>query len=176
MNWNPKDDPPPGKFLRLVRWIQRAELARLREKCAPLAWGIATAAFGFSAGLSHYKVNAIVAGVLPVAITVAAVLAGFQSTAHSLMFVLIETPVVRSLRVSGHYDRLVAYFKESSRSLSWFIALAVVAMILQACRITLPWHDRVVPAALSFLFVWAFAANCRVNRLMVKLLLRAGKN
>jgi hypothetical protein len=134
-------------------------------------------AAGAAAALLHLpcgQLHALVVQVVPVTITVAAILAGFQATAESLLLAQVESRLVRSLSESGHYQKLVDYFRESARSLSWFIALAIAVLVMDACRVRVPYHERLVPAALAFFFVWAFAANSRVSRLMIAILRKAG--
>jgi hypothetical protein len=123
------------------------------------------------ASLPHTSVAAITTSVLPVALTVIAVLGGFVTTAQSLLLVLTDKPVVARLRESGHYQSLIGYFSEVGRSMVCFFAVAISVQILHACNLRLPLHDRSVPALLAGCFIWVCLSSVRMNRLMFKLLL-----
>ena len=168
--------PPSGRLEAFRRRLHVLEFERLQEEWSPLIWAVVAGLAGALAGLSATSVNEIVGVVVPVAISVAAVMAGFQTTGQSLMLVLIDSPVIRSLRASGHYERLVSYFWASIRTLAVFIGLALAVLVLKSCRLRVPFHERAVPALLAFSFAWAAAASLRMNRLMIKLLLYKGSS
>lgn len=145
---------------------------RLWEASSPFLLGLCAGLAGLLARLPADSVDRLVRDVVPVAISVAAVLAGFQTTAQSLMLVLIDTPAMKALRATGHYEKLVGFFWASMRTLARFIAFALVVMVCDACRYRLPWHERTVPALLAFSFVRAALTTIRMGRLTIKLLLK----
>jgi hypothetical protein len=156
---------------RIRAFWQGRELDRRWEVWRPRALGLLAAAVAAWAGLQHTSVTAIVTGVLPVALTVTAILAGFVTTAQSMLLVLMDRPVIARLRVSGHYDSLVGYFREVGHSMTCFIAVAISVLVLHACSLQLPVHDRLVPASLAGCFIWVCVSGLRMNSLMFKLLL-----
>jgi hypothetical protein len=168
-------DYPPLPRPRIVERIrvfwQGRELGRRWEAWRPRALGLLAAAVAARAGLQHTSVTAIVTGVLPIALTVTAILAGFVTTAQSMLLVLMDRPVVARLRASGHFEPLVGYFREVVRSMACFIAVAISVLVLDACGVRLLQHDRLVPAALAGCFIWVCFSGLRMNRLMLKLLL-----
>ena len=152
-------------------FVERTQIARRWEAWRPRALGLLAAAGAASAGLQHASVDAIATGVLPVALTVTAILAGFVTTALSMLLVLLDKPVVTRLRASGHYESLVGYFREVIHAMGCFVGVATGVLVLHACKKLLPWHDYLVPASLAGCFVWVCASGLRMNRLMLKLLL-----
>ena len=127
-----------------------------------------------AASTPRESVDAIVAGSLRDAISVAAIIAAFQMTGMSLMLVLIDSPIVQSLRATGHYERLIAFFRSSARTLALFIGIALTVRVLGDCHVRLPAHEKTVPALLAFTFVLAVTSSMRMVRLLVKLLLHKG--
>jgi hypothetical protein len=163
--------PPPRLGERVRAFVQRTQLARRWEAWRPRAIGLLAATGAAWAGLQHTSVTAIVTSVLPVALTVTAILAGFVTTAQSMLLVLMDLPVIARLRASGHYDALVGYFLEVVRSMACFVAVAISILVVRACGLQLPAHDRLVPALLAGCFTWVCLSGLRMNRLMLKLLL-----
>ena len=135
----------------------------------PRAIGFLAATVVACAGLRHASVVAIVTSVLPVVLTTTVILAGFATIARSLL--LMDRAAVARLRTSGHYDSLVGCFWEVDRAMVGFVAVAVSILVLHACGLRLPAHDRLVPAALAGCFIWVCFSGLEMNRLMLKLLL-----
>jgi hypothetical protein len=163
--------PPPGVVERVRTFCQDRQLARRWEAWRPLSLGFLAAIVVACAGLQHTSVTAIVVDVLPVALTMTVILAGFVAVAHSLLLVSVERRVIARLRASGHYDALVGYFCEAGRSAVCFAAVAISILVLHACGLRLPVHDRLVPAALAGCSAWACLSALRIHRIMFKLAL-----
>jgi hypothetical protein len=163
--------PPPGFVERFLGHVERLQVARRWEQWHPLGLAIIVGMVTALVGLSRKSVDATVTLVLPTAVTVAAMLAGFLTTAQTLLLVLISTPAVQSLRRSGHFDRLVRFFWEVGRAFICFIGAALVSMAVTVCGGTFPAHDRLLPAVLAGTFVWAALTSVRMSRLITKLLL-----
>jgi hypothetical protein len=162
--------PPPGVIERVRTFCQVRQLARRWEAWRPLTLGFLAAVVVACAGLRHTSVTAIVVDVLPVALTMTVILAGF-AVAQSLLLLSVERPVIARLRASGHYDALVGYFCEATRSAVCFVTVAISILFLHACGMRVPAHDRLVPSALAGCFVWACLSARRITRLMLKLAL-----
>lgn len=124
------------------------------------------------AGMRDRSVDAIIANVLPIALAIVAILAGFITTAQSLLLVLLDAPVMARLRASGHYEVLIGYFRGVGRSLAWFLVLAMAILIAHACEARLVFYNRLVPALLAGLFVWTCASGLRMNHLMFTILIK----
>ena len=141
-----------------------------------MAWhsrapGFLAATAAACAGLSHASVVAITTDVVPVALTRTAILAAFVMIARSLRLLLVGRAVVARYRASGHWDLLDGCLWEARRSMICFASVAISVLILHACDVRLPVHDRLVPAALAGGFTWVCSSGLRMNSLMFKLLL-----
>jgi hypothetical protein len=167
--------PPPGPLERLQTWYEDVQGARRHEQYGPSAWALVAGGVAGGLGLSLTAVQGLVVSLVPSALTVAALLAGFQTTALSLMLVLMKTPALVALRDTVHYGRLVQYFWAASRTLCAFIAVALLVLALTSIHVQIPGHTRIVPAVLAFTFVRSALSSLRVNRLMTKLLLQNGR-
>jgi hypothetical protein len=127
----------------------------------------------FILGVSEATYARLAANVFPVALNAAAVFAGFQAASQSVMLAVLDSPTMKALRKSGHYQLLVDYQWGLIRTLFWFIFAGLAVLTLGSAGMSGPSFRRTGAAALASLFTWLFLACLRAARLMVKLL-RAG--
>lgn len=145
-------------------------MARLLEERLPFLLAVLAGLLAGAKGPSRESMGRIVSDVLPITIGAASVLAGFLGISLSVMLALIDSSIVKSLRVTGHFQRLVGYFWASVSALCLYVGVALALLLLRACEVRLPWHERTAAASVAFTSVWALLACRRVGRLLVKLL------
>jgi hypothetical protein len=162
--------PEPGWGERSRRWARAMHVAAHYERWYPLGWALVAGALSCCWPLDRNQVDRLISIVLPVAISVAAILAGFQTTAQSVMLALMDSPSARFLRRTGHYDTLVGFHWVAIASLLVFIAVALAILAAKAIGDGVNQHGRLIPGVLVCLFILATAASFRVMRLMFKLL------
>jgi hypothetical protein len=164
--------PNPGLIEQIRSVSDSWELPRRWEEHHPRALALLAAVVAGLIGLPHESVTRITSDVVPPLLTVTAILAGFAATAESLLLALMDYPIIKSLRDSGRFEKLVGYFREVGRSMGSLIAVATLVLVLQACDARLPLHGRFVPALLGGCFLWVCLSGVRTNRLIFKLLLK----
>lgn len=110
-------------------------------------------------------------------IDAAAVLAGFQVTALTLLLSIADKPIVRRLKELGFYDRLIGYHWQAIIALLVWLVLSLALLAIQGgtadtngtpidLGATTRWSAIVLTAAC----VAATCASFRVTRLLVALL------
>lgn len=109
------------------------------------------------------------------ALDAAAVLAGFQSTALSLLLTLVSSPPIKYLRRVGLFEQLVWYHAHAIGALLLCIAFFVALLASMGVNDTFGDWSRPVGAIVSLLVVAAMLAACRVTWLMVRVLIKHGK-
>ena len=136
---------------------------------------------GFAAATSVYVWNptpdAVYAALnksLSSALDAAAVLAGFQSTALSLLLTLVNSPPIKKLRRISLFRPLVLYHAHAIGALLFCIAAFVLLLAVMGVYATLGDWSRLVGAFVSMLVVAAMLAACRVTWLMVRVLVKHG--
>ena len=100
---------PPGLFERMHRACRVHGVALWAEKLYPTALGTVAGLMAGTSTFTEAQVDALVTDVLPVAISVTAILAGFQATAKAMMLAIIRSEAVEFLKRTGHYGSVVGY-------------------------------------------------------------------
>jgi hypothetical protein len=137
----------------------------------PLAFGAITCF-----GLAHFAVSdevfrSIMDRVMPTAISVAAILAGFQGAGQAVLLGILESGTISYLKRTGHYKRLVLFLWRAILLLFVSVILALVVLVRYASGKT-PWLNTTwTLAILAGCFVWAVMASYRINWLMFRVLL-----
>lgn len=165
--------PPPNlleRISRFRRWYRGSVLRGAIERWHPFALGVVAGVLGWKAGLTDANVRGLLDKVLSDAVSVAAVLAGFQATAQSVMMSLIESPAWAFLKKVKHDRVLVSYHWTAIWTLLAFVGVSLGFLALDAVGYDVTKWTRLVPATLALLIVWGAAANIRIIRLMADLL------
>lgn len=158
------------RFNRYRRWYRGSVLRGAIERWHPFVVGLGAAVLGWEAGLTDADIRGLLDKVLSDAVSVAAVLAGFQATAQSVMMSLIESPAWAFLKKVKHDQALVRYHWTAIWTLLAFVGVSLAFLALDAVGFQVTSWTRAVPASLSLLIVWGAAANIRIIRLMTHLL------
>jgi hypothetical protein len=108
------------------------------------------------------------------ALDAAAVLAGFQSTALSLLLTLVNSQPIKKLRRLSLFRPLVWYHAHAIGALLICIVVFVLLLAVMGVHTTLGDWSRLVGAFVSMLVVAAMLAACRVTWLMVRVLVKHG--
>lgn len=141
------------------------------ERWYPLAGGAVSVVAVRYSGLSLAEGTTVVDKVLPITVSAAAILAGFQATAQSVMLALLDSAAAKFLKRAEKFDLLVKYHWSAILALLLFVAVSIGVLIsrsLAAPDSTVSWWTLGI---LVFLLGWASLASVRITRLMVKLLL-----
>lgn len=163
--------PPPKAAEVIAGAVQAFQFARHWEAWSPFVWAIAAGWIAAVSELPRTSVDALVSDVVPTAVVAMAALYGLQTAGH-LMMLATDSPVLRTLRESGHYPRLVYYLWVSARSQQSFVFFGVVILVLKACRFDRPIYNGWAPAALAFAWFHSYLSGIRTLRLTVALLLK----
>lgn len=171
-----------GKRKWRKRWGKRCEMYH------PLCGGVLAAGLIWVTGIGETGYVKLLGTVLPAAITVAAILAGFQGTTHAILLTLLRSKIVQQLKRAGLYDDLIGYVYRAVIALLGFVVVAVAIMAVDIVKAD-PWGWIVGGGALTLGkvkitwptvnagilgggFVYATLVSARVMRLVVKLLRR----
>lgn len=162
--------PATGRVEAVRAWCKQHRVAAHCERWFPYGLAALAGALTCCWNLDPTQMDRLVGTVVPVAISVAAILAGFQTTAQSVMLALLDSSSAKFLRRTGHYDTLIGFHWAAITSLLAFIGVALGILAAKAIADAINQHGRLVPSVLSLLFVLAVAASFRVMHLMFKLL------
>ena len=150
--------------------LSELHLARRWEAWHPVVFGLGFLWWAWGMPVSATQQAALYNHVLPIALTLASILAGFQATGHSVLLAIVGSSAWEHLQRLGLADQVVRFHWEAIRALMLFIALALVVLVAHALGHAhgAGWDQ--APAVLGGVLVWAGAGSYRVVRLMVKLL------
>lgn len=144
------------------------------EQSYPYVLGVAAgAATGALFDLSGIEFDRLNQDVVPVSVTIAAILAAFQGASPAILISVGTSRAVRALRADGYYEVMIRYLRESIIVLFGYIAVSSVFLVINA---VLPdsWPDgqacQWMFGALVMLFTTAFLTSYRITLLMAKLL------
>ena len=161
------DLPSPGWYERNFR---ATKPARIAERFYPAVGGVACFVLYSSIGTHTPAYDDIVQNVLPSAVSVAAVLAGFQATAQSIMLAVVGSDTIQRLKQSQHYLVLISYLWETVISLLLFVSLGLFVQWRQAAGAPTLIPERWWLAILAGVLVWSGFSSLRIMFLMVKIL------
>ncbi len=162
--------PSLSRFGRLRRWCRRHRLGLRLEAWYPRLLAIVAGVVIWRTDLSEAHVGTLIADILPIAVTLATVLAGFQATAQSVLVALIDSAAWKYLQRIEHDQRLVDYHWESILSLLLFITLSLAVLIAKAVSVQVASFTSLLPAAFGGLLIHSGLCCFRIMRLMVYLL------
>jgi hypothetical protein len=166
---------------RLVAW----KVSEYWESWYPTGCGGLTFIVVLLYPISAVSYKAFIKDVVPTAVSVAAILAGFQGTIHTILLSIRKSRAVRELQQSGHFTKLVSFVGSGVLSLLIFVAVAMGVLAFRAATLdtgvggsklgqdVIPsiWSaTRLFSAMLTALFVHAIASSIRIIRLVVLLL------
>lgn len=114
-------------------------------------------------------------------IDAAAVLAGFQLTALTLLLSIADKPIVKRLKDAGFYNRLIAFHWQAIMSLLVWLLVSMTLLVIQGGTVSsdgkvvdLERVTRWSGVALTVSCLAAICSSIRVTRLLVKLLRASG--
>lgn len=164
------DLPALSRVAKAKKWWRERRVSQKIESLAPVVFAVAAFVGVWRAGLTEEQVGKLVSDVLPTAVTVATVLAGFQATAQSVLIALIDSPAWKYLQRLKHDHRLVNYHWETIASLLIFIGLSLGVLIAKALGLAVENSTLWVPGLLGATLVHSGACSIRIAHLMVVLL------
>jgi hypothetical protein len=164
--------PPPTYYERFKRRVRRHGVYRHVEGWLPLLLAVAAGAAMRWVEVSEVQAAKLNADVLPLAVSVAAILAGFQGAMHAIFLAVIRTRTVRYLREKNAYGSLMQFIWTGVVSLVAFVAVAMTVISLNAVDL-LPQFPRVIYGVLVGLFTFALLSSSRIMLLLLRLLKHA---
>ena len=166
------DLPPPTQLERLRRWLRWVGVRRWIEALHPLILGIVAGSSFRWVELTELQALKINDDVLPLAVSVAAILAGFQGAMHAIFLAVIRSRTVRHLRDKNAYASLMRYIWSGVVSLVLFVAVAMIVISLNALDLLPDW-PRTIYGVLVGLFTFSLLASSRIMLLLLRLLKHA---
>ena len=120
-------------------------------------------------GITKLQFSSLIKDVLPVAISVAAIFAGFQGAIHAILLSMLRSRVVRAMR-EDVYKRLIGFIRAGFGTLTLFVAVALGVLVLISLDLFPDKAAKWTSASLIGLFIWALLASVRVTLVEVKML------
>jgi hypothetical protein len=171
MTMNPKKVslPSPSHRERVVATIRRRRIPEYWEMLYPWVFGLAAGVGAFQLPVDKTTFGNLLKDAAPAAISVAAIFAGFQGAIHAILLSMLRSRVVRNLKRSGSYDRLIGFIRSGILSLTVFVAVSLLAVFLNALNL---WSGgwAFATAALIGLFTHSLMSSVRVMMLEVAML------
>lgn len=170
MTTDPKQLPPPSNKERIKKLIARLHLGLWWEKLYPLLAGIACGWLIYRTAIDKRVFGALLKDVIPAALSIAAIFAGFQGAVHAILLTMLRSRIVRAMRRTDAYDRLISFVRAGFTTLITFVIAALTVLVLNSFDAL---SDRAVKwsaAILIALFVWSLLASVRITLLEVKML------
>lgn len=121
-------------------------LARRWESMYPLLLGLGLFLLCWFTEFGESGYTDLLSKAAPTAISVAAILAGFQGTIHAILLAMQRSRAVRRLKMTGHYNRLIHFIAQGVTSLLLFVGVAIAVVTIEATE-SHPWA--LVPARMS---------------------------
>ena len=121
-------------------------------------------------GITKLQFSSLIKDVLPVAISVAAIFAGFQGAIHAILLSMLRSRVVRAMRKEDVYKRLIGFIRAGFGTLTLFVAVALGVLVLISLDLFPDKAAKWTSASLIGLFIWALLASVRVTLVEVKML------
>jgi len=163
--------PNPTRVEQFRKRMRGLNLRLWIERLYPGIGGFLLAAFVWKSGITVSEGTTVVDKVLPIVVSAAAILAGFEATAQSVMLALLDSEAAQFLKKAGKYKLLVHYHWRAILSLMLFVAFSIIVLVhrsLTPSGESLPW---LVLLLLCYSLGWASLASFRITHLMTKLLL-----
>lgn len=161
--------PPDNWYERFQDWCDRHKVAERTERYYPKVIAAVGGLVAASLSYSSKGLDGAVTNVLPTALSVVSIFAGFQAISLSIMIGASTTEVAKRLSRWGELSRVADYLWESILAVVLFTLMGIGFLMFHSLSIRLPLHSRVEPGLLASTFVWAILATIRLSHLMVKL-------
>lgn len=162
--------PPPSNRESISAIANAIGLRGWLERLYPLAGGVACALVMAKAGVSKPQFDSLVKDVVPVAVSVAAIFAGFQGAVHAILLSMLRSRVVRAMRKEDMYGRLIGFIRSGFGTLTLFVAASIFVLVSISLNKFPDYAAKWTAAGLLGLFVWALLASVRVTLVEVRML------
>jgi hypothetical protein len=168
----PRELPPPMHIERLRATLDRWGVRRHWECWHPLIVGVTLGSVMLFVRITDQQAEKINSAVLPLAVSVAAILAGFQGAMHAIFLAVIRTKTVRYLREKNAYQSLMRYIRSGVVSLVAFVAVAMFVITAASLDLMPSWY-RFTYGLLVAIFTFSLLAGTRIMMLLLRLLQHA---
>ncbi len=188
--------PPDSAFgrarKRLSKVAEETQFSKRKEHWYPFCTGVAAMLLLWRCPTGDGAYDTLMEDVIPTSVSVAAILAGFQGTIHTIMLSLRDGRVIRSLKEHGHYDRLISYVNAGVVSLLSFVVVSLIALSFKAVSLRpldlvpewlsgpvaqllskigfVPSGSAAMTAFLAGLLIYSLLASHRIVRIIVRIL------
>ncbi len=163
--------PDPSRREKLNKF-RKNKLRGIIEQWCPYLFGISAFVCSLSfVQISLVQYQAFVDNVLPIAVTIASVFAGFQMTAPAILVAIDDSASILYLKKRGSYKKFVHYIRESIISTILFILLSTALILIHAFDSNPPVNRLTLFSLSSGLFVLMIASSVRIVWFMLRILL-----
>lgn len=161
--------PPDNWYARAQDWCDRYKIAGRIERYGPIALAVGSGIVAAMLFHSSKAMNRAVVAVLPTALSVVAIFAGFQAVSLSIMIAASTTELAKRLSQWGELARVADYLRTAILTVGLFSVVGIGFLTSHALGLRLRGPSGIEPGLLALTFVWAILATLRLSLLMVKL-------
>lgn len=122
---------PTGRSALEVKRSQSLGFWAIVEIFCPLLIGLAAGIVLLACNPPTSKIAPAVERLLNGSIDAAAVLAGFQTTALTLLLSIADKPIIKRLKAAGHYNRLISFHSQAIVALLFWLGSSMVMLAIQ---------------------------------------------
>ena len=166
--------PPQTNRERVVQFFRGLHLGKFWEWSYPFIGAALSVWWVCKHRIGYPQFDKLLKNSVPLAVSVAAVLAGFQGTVHAMLLAMLDKEPVTFLRQIGLYGRLVRFVRWGITSLLTFVAVALAVLGADDLGRINGYYITIL-AILLGLFVYALLASFRIVLIIVRMLHEAGK-
>ena len=161
--------PPPTTREKIAEFLEAHDVGLRYEQWYPASLGVVGFLIAFFIHIGLDEFDKLMKDVMTDAVTVAAILAGYQATIQVILLSMTKSRVIRKLKTHKLYGDLLAYIRVGTSSLILFIAIAMIVVYYYAAG-GFHTHFRFVASLLAGLFVYSMAASARIMFIIMKLI------
>jgi hypothetical protein len=161
--------PAPTLQEKFSRFRQKHKVGLRYESWYPLILGAAAFAATRFATIGETEFGKLMDDAAPIAISVAAIFAGFQGAIQAILLSMAKSRVIRKLKEADLFEPLVSYVRDGMMTLIIFVVMAMLVVLLRSLGIDIP-HQKFISGLLVGSFVYSIAASVRIVLIMMKLI------
>jgi hypothetical protein len=161
--------PPPNIWEKFSRFRDKHKVGLRCEYWYPLALGIGSLVATLFVQIGQAQFDKLMNDAAPIAISVAAIFAGFQGAIQAILLSMVKSRVIKQLKEADLFDPLIGYVRDGTMTLIIFVAAAMLVVLLRSFGIGIV-HQKLIAGILVGLFVYSIAASVRIVLIMMRLI------
>jgi hypothetical protein len=161
--------PPLTRQQRLKAWARENSVKRRWEEWHPYAIAGVLFIVCLFITLDANTFQSVMKDLTPVAVSVAAIMAGFQGAMHAILLSASGSRKMKRLRTTDTFKLLMRYIRSGIVSLVIFVAVAMLIMTVYAVG-KWPGLYRIPFALLLGTFAFSLASSLRIMLLLLSLI------